>query len=244
MTGASRSDSSVIRQGWPTPSSEEHISAMPISNPTVPAITRLHCRGSEIPEVPELTSSYNNGRVAVPLTLGAQLVPRGMRQWLAVLLSAIVGWVTWTAVVASQPRYSLVGNRYIDTDDSWSGRLLVLLMGFALVGGFVAYRCSGAVALALAVPGVLSSPFTTPRGDEDGLWTLMIPMMVGLAGVMVLLAWGAAAVRVKVDSRLSMASSGRWVTDPSGRHQLRYFDGRIWTGHVLDDGRHGYDPPT
>ncbi len=32
-------------------------------------------------------------------------------------------------------------------------------------------------------------------------------------------------------------------TDPYGRHQLRYWDGRAWTGHVSDDGVQGIDEP-
>jgi putative membrane protein len=36
---------------------------------------------------------------------------------------------------------------------------------------------------------------------------------------------------------------GGWFADPSGRHQLRYFDGTIWTVHVSDDGVTGVDPP-
>jgi len=28
----------------------------------------------------------------------------------------------------------------------------------------------------------------------------------------------------------------RWHTDPTGRHQLRYWDGRAWTAHVSNSG--------
>lgn len=34
-----------------------------------------------------------------------------------------------------------------------------------------------------------------------------------------------------------------WYRDPSGRHQLRYWDGRFWTEHVRDDDVRGIDPP-
>ena len=178
------------------------------------------------------------------VNLGAQLVPKGWRQWLIVAVSALVGWATWTVVVASQPRYSRVGNQWVETDESWPVRICLLLMGFAAVAGFVAYRCSGAAALALALPGVVLSPFTTPRGDEDGLWTLMLPLMVVVAGVMVLLAWGAAAVRVRADSRLSVAVPGAMGLGPIGTASaslLRWPDvdrlrRRRWTSR--------YDPPT
>ncbi len=28
----------------------------------------------------------------------------------------------------------------------------------------------------------------------------------------------------------------RWVPDPTGRHQYRYWDGEQWTDHVADNG--------
>jgi uncharacterized protein YxjI len=33
-----------------------------------------------------------------------------------------------------------------------------------------------------------------------------------------------------------------WYPDPTGRHQLRYFDGQGWTDHVSNDGQQGHDP--
>ena len=34
-----------------------------------------------------------------------------------------------------------------------------------------------------------------------------------------------------------------WFTDPSGRHQQRYWSGSEWTEHVMDTGMPGTDPP-
>lgn len=33
-----------------------------------------------------------------------------------------------------------------------------------------------------------------------------------------------------------------WHPDPSGRHDLRWFNGSQWTADVADDGRRGFDP--
>jgi hypothetical protein len=33
-----------------------------------------------------------------------------------------------------------------------------------------------------------------------------------------------------------------WHPDPTGRHQLRYWDGRTWSEHVSDNGVAGADP--
>ena len=38
------------------------------------------------------------------------------------------------------------------------------------------------------------------------------------------------------------ASSGQWSADPYGRHELRYFDGTVWTAHVSSGGHSGTDP--
>jgi Protein of unknown function (DUF2510) len=37
--------------------------------------------------------------------------------------------------------------------------------------------------------------------------------------------------------------TAQWYPDPSGRHQLRYWDGSDWTAHVSDDGVVTQDPP-
>ena len=34
-----------------------------------------------------------------------------------------------------------------------------------------------------------------------------------------------------------------WLTDPSGRHEKRYWSGSEWTEHVTDGGVPGTDPP-
>ncbi|HUY29844.1 MAG TPA: DUF2510 domain-containing protein [Acidimicrobiales bacterium] len=33
-----------------------------------------------------------------------------------------------------------------------------------------------------------------------------------------------------------------WYADATGRHEQRYWDGRRWSEHVLDDGARGVDP--
>jgi Protein of unknown function (DUF2510) len=35
---------------------------------------------------------------------------------------------------------------------------------------------------------------------------------------------------------MSMSSTPGWYPDPTGGHQLRYFDGNVWTEHVSDNG--------
>lgn len=44
--------------------------------------------------------------------------------------------------------------------------------------------------------------------------------------------------------RRFMSVAPGWLADPTGRHQLRYWDGRQWTSHVSDGGVQGSDSPT
>jgi hypothetical protein len=37
-------------------------------------------------------------------------------------------------------------------------------------------------------------------------------------------------------------SDAAWHPDPTGRHQLRYWDGTSWTANVSDDGATAFDP--
>ena len=38
------------------------------------------------------------------------------------------------------------------------------------------------------------------------------------------------------------APSANWYPDPSGRTDARYWDGRMWTAHVVRDGAAALDP--
>ena len=38
------------------------------------------------------------------------------------------------------------------------------------------------------------------------------------------------------------AAPAGWHPDPTGAHELRYWDGRVWTEHVADDGVASVDP--
>lgn len=40
----------------------------------------------------------------------------------------------------------------------------------------------------------------------------------------------------------STPTSAGWMTDPTGRHQLRYWDAQRWTSHVSDGGVQSEDP--
>jgi len=65
-----------------------------------------------------------------------------------------------------------------------------VLLVAALVIGFVAPTHAWLLGALLGLPGLLLSPWTAPRGDNDGLWVLIIPTL----GVFVLVLMGVATV--------------------------------------------------
>ena len=49
-------------------------------------------------------------------------------------------------------------------------------------------------------------------------------------------------VIMEAGTAVASAIAPVWAPDPSGRHQLRYWDGNQWTEHVADAGRLSTDP--
>jgi len=52
-----------------------------------------------------------------------------------------------------------------------------------------------------------------------------------------------AAVKAPSGEATFIGIAPGWLTDPSGRHEQRYWSGSEWTEHVRDDGVPGTDPP-
>jgi Protein of unknown function (DUF2510) len=105
-------------------------------------------------------------------------------------------------------------------------------------------------------PGVEAN-VAVGRSVGPGIFRTVIPT---LAGTMILVLGGAVlavvvAVRRNRARRLLPAPAAQpvttwrqatgpagWFADPGGRHELRYWDGQRWTGHVSDRGTQGVDP--
>jgi hypothetical protein len=47
---------------------------------------------------------------------------------------------------------------------------------------------------------------------------------------------------VEVEAVTTSATPAEWHPDPTGRHELRYWDGSAWTAHVANDGVTSSDP--
>jgi len=73
---------------------------------------------------------------------------------------------------------------------------------------------------------------------------VMLPVAVVLILVAGFMAARAAEGLRALDSQGGggQATPPEWHTDPTGRHQHRYWDGASWTAHVADSGQQSSDP--
>ena len=91
----------------------------------------------------------------------------------ATLTAAVVGLATWTLTMAAAPRYSYGRGDGYDASRCY----YAVLLAAALIIGFVAPTRAGLLGAILGLPGLVLSPWTAPRGDNDGLWILIIPLL-------------------------------------------------------------------
>lgn len=86
----------------------------------------------------------------------------------------LLGLATWLVTMASAPRYS---PRDMGDLDAYC----VVLLGAAVALGSASGRCGVIAAAGLGFPGLALSPWTAPRGDNDGLWLLIVPTLFAFA---------------------------------------------------------------
>lgn len=106
-------------------------------------------------------------------------------------VAGLTGFVTWMATTASAPRFSSGEDL-----DMGSPALFPILLAAALLGGFVQRR-PWLIGTMLGLPGLILAPWTAPRGDGDGLWILIFPLLVSFLFVLV----AAAAAGTWIGSR-------------------------------------------
>lgn len=117
-------------------------------------------------------------------------------------VAGAIGLVTWLATMASAPRYS-----YGAEQDMGDGALFPVLLAAAVLGGLVAPHRPEFVGAMLGLPSFVLSPWTAPRGDDDGLWLLIVPTMASFTAVLVAVATAAAWARTLCAPRVT--SRGR-----------------------------------
>jgi hypothetical protein len=71
---------------------------------------------------------------------------------------------------------------------------------------------------------------------------LVLGLVLGLIGLVVIAVMKPKVSSARAGSGLAMqAMAARWLPDPYGRHELRFFDGRAWTDSVSDEGTTAID---
>ena len=107
----------------------------------------------------------------------------------------------------------------------------------AISGGVVAAGVAGAAGVAAAT------------GAPDGAGELAADAAAGAAGDVVGESADAAAEAATATDAATAAAAAAstvpagWYADPSGRYELRYWDGNAWTEHVSRAGQQFTDPP-
>ena len=87
----------------------------------------------------------------------------------------------------------------------------------------------------ILVCGAISAIILAAKGFE--WWMGLLLGLFGPIGIVV-----AIIVKANPDDTLPPPPTGaQWVADPTGRHELRLWDGRAWTAHVSDRGVSGHD---
>ncbi len=124
---------------------------------------------------------------------------------------------------------------------------------------FVPAMAAGVVAffvMAGNVVTVLRAPDVFPVSVGLGLVMTLLGVIIGLVGLAVGALGSAAGAPGAATSAMpaygaapgatggaaAPASPASWFPDPTGRHELRYWDGQAWTADVSDGGTTAQDP--
>ena len=117
---------------------------------------------------------------------GRSLLPHSRAEAVAFGVSAATGLAIWLPTMALQPRHD-----YGAKPQQGSLWFLPLMVGAAFVLTVIFAERWQMVAPGLVTSQLLLAAFTTPRGDNDGLWVLIFPLLIGFMMVLYL---GCAAI--------------------------------------------------
>jgi hypothetical protein len=104
-----------------------------------------------------------------------------LKPFAAGIAAGTIGLATWVSTMASAPRFSEGDTENLGRPDIYYW----FLLGVAVIGGLVVPRRAKLIGLVLGLPGLILSPWTTPRGDNDGLWVLEIPALAIIVVVLI-----------------------------------------------------------
>ncbi len=98
------------------------------------------------------------------------------------LVSAVVGIAIWWPTQAMEPRYDY---NHLSHHVGWRW-YVPLMFAAALPLTMVFSRQWKWIGAGLVALQLVAAPFTTPRGDNDGLWVLVFPLIVVLGAALTL----------------------------------------------------------
>jgi hypothetical protein len=121
------------------------------------------------------------------------MVPSGFADWIVLLIGVATGLAIWVPTQASAPRYSYGADQ--DMGSAWFIPLTAIAV--CVLSAVFARRWQ------FVVPGVvgiqlLLAPFTAPRGDNDGLWILIVPLIAVLGFGLLLVSFFVARVVIRL----------------------------------------------
>ena len=115
-------------------------------------------------------------------------------------VGAIAGIAIWWPTMAMRPRYD-----YGPQPQQGSLWFFPLMIGATVVLTVVLVTHAPLVVPALIAPQLVLAEFTTPRGDNDGLWVLIFPVLVVLGAALYLgsafVAWAVTQIRAALGAR-------------------------------------------
>jgi hypothetical protein len=151
---------------------------------------------------------------------------------IATAVIAAVGFAGLSVVLGAARRRTLISTRQYTSVIAGLGILAASEVGRAIAAGFV----------------IGSNSLLSLRIGES------VPIIVYALGFLVL-GWAAlgriaelatgrpeAPGVAPTSAEPSVVAPPSWQPDPSGRHQIRWWDGTRWTEHVSDDNRPAVDP--
>ncbi len=110
----------------------------------------------------------------------------------ATVVSAVVGIGLWFALVPHKHHHSAAPRV--------SAYWWIMIAAAAVLGLVFGRSRAVGVACALAAPQFLLALLTAPRGDNDGLWVLWLPLLVGFGVLLILPAYLGGWVRDRIRS--------------------------------------------
>jgi len=103
--------------------------------------------------------------------------PQALR-WRRLIVATVVGIALWVGLV-------VVPEDTGGTVFLWSSLLAAVALGLTTSSDAEAWQ----VGVGLAGPPLVLAFWTAPRGDNDGLWLLWLPLLAGLVLLLTLAAW-------------------------------------------------------